>query len=130
MRNMLAILVAVALVSLAGCAKLSDTQTKDIARNDPPWVLEIPAFKSGVKIEVKVESNGGKLWACLFPADKEDVAVNSLVNDKKPAAALAWADNSDSLSLSATFAPNQEGKLYIKNVATKPATVKVSIVGR
>jgi hypothetical protein len=130
MRNVMFTLAACSLLALIGCAKLNDTRTQELKPAKDTMALVIPAFSTGVKVDVKVESDGGTLWACLFAADKEEVVGNELIQDKRPRDALGWAEKDANLNLSATFAPNQEGRLYVKNVGTKPATVKVTIVGR
>jgi hypothetical protein len=131
MRNVTCTVLALSLLVLSGCAKLSDTRTQELKKSDPnPWALVIPPFANGVKVEATITSDNGTLAAALFPADKEDAAAFEFSRDKRPADALDYADNAANLNLTGTFAANQEGRLYIKNVGTSPATVKVTIVGR
>lgn len=130
MRTVTCFVLACSLLLLTGCAKFNDTKTKELKRMDEPWVLVIDPFPSGVKVEVTITSDNGVLSAALFPLDKEIAAANEFLNDKRPADALDYGEKAANLKLAGTFAANQEGRLYIKNVATSPATVKVTLVGR
>src|SRR5262245_31915042 len=115
MRNVTVVLVSVMLVALAGCAKISDTQTKELKGSELTWELIIPAFKSGVKVDVKVEADG-KVMGCLVSADNAEVASRDQLNGKKPKTALDSVESGDNYSLSATFPANQEGRLLMRRI--------------
>src|SRR5262249_28603226 len=112
MRNVTVVLVSVMLVSLSGCAKLSDTHTKELKPLDPSWELIIPECGGGVKVEAKVEADG-KVMGCLVTADHADAAGRELTNNKKPKDALDSVDSGDNFTLTGQFPPNAEGRLLI-----------------
>jgi hypothetical protein len=137
MRNVTVVFVSVMLVVLSGCAKISDTQTKELKGLDPSWELIIPAFKSGVKVEAKVEADG-KVMGCLVPADHVEAAGRDQLNGRKPKDALDSVESGDNFTLNATFPANQEGRLLVapavpagqRRSGNTPVKVKVTIVGR
>lgn len=122
-------LAVLALFLLAtGCNRVSDSRTIDLKPGEIHETTEIPEQKSPLKLDVKIEATG-PVTGCLYAASKDQEVSKALFQKRQPADALGYATDQTAFTLSGTLPANEVGRLWIKNVGTGSATVKVKIVG-